>query len=166
MPLLVRYPKLVAPDSVCDDIVVNVDFAPTILELAGIEPPDDLQGMSVVPLMVGDRPEQWQDSMYYRYWMHNDPSHSCPAHFGIRSRTHKLICYYNEPLSQPGARGPANLVEWELFDLVADEHEVDNLIGTNEGRQLAAELYQELLAHRRRVGDIDETMDLTPPLPD
>ena len=163
MPLLVRYPDMIAAQSVCADIVVNVDFAPTILELAGVEPPGDLQGTSAVPLLEGNAPEDWQDSMYYRYWMHNDPSHSCPAHFGIRTRTHKLICYYNDPMGQPGASGPSNPVEWELFDLVADPHEVINLIDTHEGRLIAAELHQQLVEHRRRVGDVDETIQLAPP---
>ena len=57
--------------------------------------------------------------MYYRYWMHNDGSHGCPAHYGVRTRTHKLICYYNDPLGQLGANGPSAPVEWELFDLSA-----------------------------------------------
>ncbi len=163
MPLLVRYPAMVAPGSVCEDIVVNVDFAPTMLDLAGVETPFELQGNSLVPLLSGDKPDGWQQSMYYRYWMHNDPSHACPAHFGIRSRTHKLICYYNDPMGQPGAHGPSNPVEWELFDLVADPGELSNIIHTDEGRQVAALLFEELQEHRRRVGDIDATMELTPP---
>ncbi|MEL7159104.1 MAG: sulfatase/phosphatase domain-containing protein, partial [Actinomycetota bacterium] len=60
--------------------------------------------------------------------MHRDRAHGCPAHYGVRTRRHKLICYYNDPLAQPGARGPADPIEWELFDLERDPYEVDNVI--------------------------------------
>ena len=129
MPLLVRYPRLVPAGSVCDEIVVNVDFAPTLLDLAGVEIPGHVQGRSFAELLAGRSVVDWPTSMYYRYWMHNDRSHSCPAHYGVRTATHKLICYYNDPLDQPGARGPGSPVEWELFDLVADPFEIDNLYG-------------------------------------
>ena len=55
--------------------------------------------------------------MYYRYWMHRDDSHQVPAHYGVRTHTHKLIGYYNDPLDQPGAHGPVDPPEWELYDL-------------------------------------------------
>lgn len=113
MPFLVQYPAEVAAGTVNDDIVVNVDFAPTILELAGVDVPDLVQGRSFARLLHGDTPDDWPRSMYYRYWMHNDGSHGCPAHYGVRTRTHKLICYYNDPLGQVGAHGPARAIEWE-----------------------------------------------------
>lgn len=163
MPLLVRYPKLVDPGTVCQDIVVNVDFAPTLLDLAGVEPPDNLQGRSVRPLLVGDRPDDWPESMYYRYWMHNDGSHACPAHFGVRTRRHKLICYYNDPLNQPGASGPVQPVEWELFDLESDPYEVNNLINSPDNQVVVRHLHDLLVSHRHQVGDVDKTISLVPP---
>jgi hypothetical protein len=105
MPLLVRYPAMVEPGSVCDDIALNVDFAPTLLDLAGVDVPAEMQGTFVRPTARGRAsPDDWQESMYYRYWMHDDGIHRVPAHYGVRTRTHKLICYYNDPLDQPGAR--------------------------------------------------------------
>ncbi len=153
MPLLVRYPPAVAPGSVIDDIVVNVDFAATLLDLCGVETLADLQGRSFAPLLRGDQIVDWPTSMYYRYWMHRDGSHLCPAHYGVRTRSHKLICYYNDPLDQPGARGPADPVEWELFDLVADPLEVTNVWGDEAYGEVQAELLAELARLQDHVGD-------------
>ena len=153
MPLLVRYPRAVAAGSVCDDLALNVDFAPTFLELAGVDVPDDMQGTSLVPLLEGERPTDWQDSMYYRYWMHDDAIHRVPAHYGVRTRTHKLIGYYNDPLEQAGARGPAGTPEWELFDLGADPWELHNVIGDPAYRDVALELQAELSRLQAEVGD-------------
>jgi arylsulfatase A-like enzyme len=153
MPFMVRYPDRIRAGSVNDDIVVNVDFAPTLLQLAGVDVPSSVQGRSFVPLLQGQTPDDWPTSMYYRYWMHNDPSHACPAHYGVRTRTHKLICYYNDPLGQLGARGPANAVEWELFDLQADPLEVNNIHGAPGTEALTARLLAELERLQAAVGD-------------
>ncbi len=153
MPFMVRYPRAVAAGSVCDEMTLNVDVAPTFLELAGVEVPDDMQGRSIVPLLHGDVPDDWRRSMYYRYWMHRDGAHNVPAHYGVRTRTHKLICYYNDPLGQTGANGPADPVEWELFDLVADPLETTNVIGDASYADIIAELRAELDRQQRVLGD-------------
>jgi arylsulfatase A-like enzyme len=153
MPLLVRYPAVIEPGSVCDDIALNVDFAPTFLELGGVDVPDGMQGTSLVPLLAGECPDDWQQSMYYRYWMHDDAIHRVPAHYGVRTRTHKLIGYYNDPLDQVGAREPSSPPEWELFDLVADPAELHNVIGDPAYREVARELQTELARLQARVGD-------------
>lgn len=153
MPLLIRYPKRIAEGTSSDEIVVNVDFGPTLLDLCGVEPPGHVQGRSFASILDGEDIADWPESMYYRYWMHNDAAHAVPAHYGVRTRTHKLICYYNDPLGQPGARGPANPIEWELFDLVADPLELDNLYGTAEVVELTAELLRELERLQTEVGD-------------
>jgi len=153
MPLLIQLPGAIAAGSANEDIVVNVDFAPTLLELCGIEMPDHVQGRSFAPLLRGDDVADWPTSMYYRYWMHRDGSHLCPAHYGVRTKTHKLICYYNDPLDQPGAHGPADPVEWELFDLVADPLEVNNVWGVTEYEAVTAELLAELDRLQTELGD-------------
>ena len=153
MPLLVRYPAAIEAGSVIDDIVVNVDFAATLLDLCGVETLADLQGRSFAPLLRGEQIEDWPTSMYYRYWMHRDGSHQCPAHYGVRSQTHKLICYYNDPLDQPGANGPADPMEWELFDLVADPLEVANVWDKPEYAAVQSELLVELARLQEQVGD-------------
>ncbi len=153
MPLLVRYPAAVEPGSVCEEIVVNVDFASTLLDLTGVAVPAAVQGRSFAPLLRGQVPDDWPQSMYYRYWMHNDSAHACPAHYGVRTKDHKLICYYNDPLEQPGANGPVADMEWELFDLNADPGEVANLYGRPEVATITAKLLDELAALQRQVGD-------------
>jgi len=153
MPLLIRYPAAIPTGTASDDIVVNVDFGPTLLDLCGLDVPDHVQGRSFAPTLRGETPDDWPESMYYRYWMHNDGDHACPAHYGVRTRTHKLICYYNDPLGQPGARGPSNPIEWELFDLVADPLETDNVSGKPGTEAITAELLGELERLQGAVGD-------------
>ena len=105
------------------------------------------------PLLRGETPHDWPRSMYYRYWMHNDASHGCPAHYGVRTRTHKLVCYYNDPLAQPGANGPAGPTEWELFDLTSDPLETDNRYGRPGTEAVTAGLLAELARLQQAVGD-------------
>ncbi len=157
MPLLIQHPGTIEAGSTSDDIVVNVDFAPTLLDLMGVDPGDldqPMQGRSFAPILRGDGADDWPTSMYYRYWMHRDGSHQCPAHYGVRTRTHKLICYYNDPLDQPGAAGPADPIEWELFDLVADPLEVDNIIDHPDSAAVRDELIAEL---QRLQAEVDDT---------
>ena len=106
MPFVARWPKVIAPGSSTDALAINVDVAPTLLEVAGIPRPDDLQGRSLVPLLRGKRPGDWRTSFYYRYY-HDPGDHDTRAHFGVRTETHKLIRFPTKG-------------QWELYDLVAD----------------------------------------------
>jgi hypothetical protein len=91
--------------------------------------------------------------MYYRYWMHRDGVHNTPAHYGVRTKTHKLICYYNDPLGQAGAHGPIDPIEWELFDLVTDPQELDNVIDEPAYATVRMELAAELARLQDEIGD-------------
>ncbi len=158
MPFLVRYPDRIAPGTSTEAMALNVDFAPTFLELAGIEVPEHMQGHSLVPLMdaasgVSPLPDDWQTSIYYRYWMHRDGAHNVPAHYGVRTERYKLICYYNDPLGQLGANGPSDPIEWELFDLETDPFEVTNVITDPAYAEVAAELAAELERLQLDLGD-------------
>jgi arylsulfatase A-like enzyme len=153
MPFLIRYPELIEAGSTTDAMALNVDFAPTFLELAGVDVPDTVQGTSLRAVLDGAVPDDWQTSMYYRYWMHRDPNHLVPAHYGVRTHRHKLIGYYNDPLGQPGAFGPVDAPEWELFDLERDPAEMHNAIGDAAYRDVAVELRQELSRLQAAVGD-------------
>ena len=153
MPLLIQYPERIKPGTSSDDIVVNVDFGPTLLDLMGVAIPDHVQGRSFAPILDGATPDDWRESMYYRYWMHRDGAHNTPAHYGVRTRTHKLICYYNDPLGQLGANGPVDPIEWEMFDLVNDPLEINNVIADPTYATIRAELEAELARLQEELGD-------------
>jgi arylsulfatase A-like enzyme len=153
MPFLIRYPRLIHPGSTNDDMVVNVDFAPTFLDLADVPVPAHVQGRSFVPLLRGTTPADWPTSMYYRYWMHGDAAHRAPAHYGVRTRNHKLIAYYNDPLGQPGSHGPAAPPEWELYDLIDDPQETRNIMDDPSSQAVRHRLLAELNRLQAHLGD-------------
>ena len=106
MPFLMRYPGVIRPGSVNRDMVLNIDFAPTFLDYAGVATPAEMQGRSFRAGVEGHTPRDWRKSMYYRYWMHNTSDHHVPAHYGLRTERWKLIYYYGKPLGMTGAIRP------------------------------------------------------------
>ena len=152
MPFILRYPRVVKPGTANDDIVLNVDFAPLFLELAGVSIPDEFQGRSFLPLLEGRTPEEWQQSMYYRYWMHK-AHHNVYAHYGVRTKRHKLIYYYSDALGQTGAIDETYEPEWELFDLEKDPAELNNVYSNSEYRETVRELKRELHRLQEEVQD-------------
>ncbi|KAI1504322.1 alkaline-phosphatase-like protein [Biscogniauxia marginata] len=128
MPFLVRYPREIEAGSVCDDIICNVDFAPTFLDLAGLRAPSYMQGVSFRPLFRGGAaPAGWQQVAYHRYWMHRDVIHEAYAHYGVRDQRYKLIYWYAEDFGLPGTRPGGEEKEWELFDCLEDPLELFNV---------------------------------------
>ncbi len=116
MPLLVRYPKLITAGSTSPALCMNVDFAPTLLDLAGVKIPDEMQGESLVPVLgnKGAVPVDWRTAVYYHYYEF-PAEHSVKRHYGIRTKEYKLIHFYN------------NTDEWELYDLKRDPFEMNNV---------------------------------------
>jgi arylsulfatase A-like enzyme len=153
MPFLMRYPAGIRPGSVNEDIVLNIDFAPMMLDYAGVKAPAEMQGRSFRGNLEGRTPKNWRQSMYYRYWMHNDGSHAVPAHYGVRTKQHKLIYYYGKPLDMKGAREPATEPEWELFDLAKDPREMKNVYSDPAYKRVVDELKTELDRVQKQVGD-------------
>ena len=143
MPFLVRYPREVRDGSVCTDMALNVDVAPTLLDLADVAIPDEMQGVSLRPLLQEQTPPDWRTAMYYRYWMHEDPDHNVQAHYGIRNDRYKLIRYDGE------GEGP----EWELFDLVEDPFEVHSVYDDPAYATLVEQLTDRLWRMQAEVGD-------------
>ncbi|KAK2737497.1 mucin-desulfating sulfatase (n-acetylglucosamine-6-sulfatase) [Colletotrichum kahawae] len=128
MPFLIRFPAAIAKGSVCDDIICNVDFAPTFLDFANLPVPSYMQGVSFRDLLSGRTPADWQQIAYHRYWMHNDIIHHAYAHYGVRDQRYKLIYWYNEALDVAGARpGGEEDKEWGLFDCEKDPLELFNV---------------------------------------
>ncbi len=152
MPFVVRYPREIPPHSVCDDMILNVDFAPTFLELAGLSAPSDMQGTNFVPLLGGKLPADWQTSMYYRYWMHL-ADHDVYAHYGVRTLRFKLIYYYADSMGQAGSIDETREPEWELFDLERDPQEMRNVYDDPEYADVVVDLKEELHRLQEKVGD-------------
>ena len=152
MPFLVRYPAEIEAGTVVNEIVTNVDFAPTFCAWAGIPQPAYMQGRSFRPLLGGGAPDDWPQSMYYRYWMHL-AHHYVSAHYGVRTKTHKLIYYYGEALDQPDTIDKSMPREWELFDLEADPFELNSVYGRAEYANIQAALTAELARLQALVGD-------------
>jgi arylsulfatase A-like enzyme len=153
MPFIIRYPEEIKPGSVNDNMILNVDYAETFLDYAGVDIPSDMQGRSFRPLLNGKLPENWQTSMYYRYWMHCG-GHNVYAHYGVRTLQHKLIYYYSQALGQEGAVDDPKVPEWELFDLKKDPHEMENVYHKPEYNGVTENLKEELHHLQRKVGDI------------
>jgi arylsulfatase A-like enzyme len=110
MPLIVKWPGVVKPGSRNRDLVQNLDYASTFLEIAGAELPGDLQGRSLVPLLKGGRPDDWRDAIYYHYYEYPGV-HMVARHRGVRTDRFKLIHFYQ-------------FDEWEFYDLEADPQEL------------------------------------------
>jgi arylsulfatase A-like enzyme len=153
MPFLARYPKMIKPGTVNKDCILNIDFAPTFLDLAGSKAPASMQGESFVANLKGKTPKKWRQSMYYRYWMHLGGGHTVTAHYGVRTRTHKLIYYYGQALGASGAVDQPTPPEWEMFDLVKDPREMKNVYGDPAYVKVTAELKAELERLREKYQD-------------
>jgi len=149
MPFLVRWPGVIKPGTRSDAMALNVDFAPTFLDAAGLAVPADMQGRSLVPVVRGRTPADWRTSMYYRYY-HDPGDHNTRAHYGVRTRTHKLIYFWKKD-------------QWELFDLVNDPSELHNLYGQPGQVELTKMLKAELRRLKQAVRDDDQFADEQPP---
>ncbi len=152
IPFLLRHPRSVPAGTTSDAIALNVDFAPTLLELAGLEVPAAMQGRSLEPLLEGETPADWRTSMYYRYWMHG-AHFDVPAHYGVRTERHKLIHYYGDPLDAAGAVGGPTVPTWELFDLERDPEELHNLYDDPGHAEVRERLRDELRRLQAELGD-------------
>jgi arylsulfatase A-like enzyme len=153
MPLLVRYPPEVPAGSLCRAMVLNVDFAQTLLDLAGVPAHPRMQGRSLRPLLAGRTPPGWRRSMYYRYWEHDDGNHHVWAHYGVRALRHKLVYYYADGLGVPGASAVAHPPLWELFDLERDPFELRSVHDDPGHAAVRRELTLELARLQAEVGD-------------
>jgi len=152
MPFIIRYPREIEAGSVCEEMMLNVDFAPTWLDCAGIDIPDHMQGRSCRPLLNGDTPSDWQQAIYYRYWMHLS-HHNVAAHYGVRTHRYKLIYYYGDACGQPNAIDERRDPEWELFDLQEDPCELNSVYGDPAYSDVASDLTRKLHELQEKLGD-------------
>jgi len=148
MPFLVRWPAAVRPGSTAEAMALNVDFAPTFLEAAGVTVPATMQGRSLLPILRGETPADWRTAIYYRYY-HDPGHHNTRAHYGVRTATHKLIYFWKKD-------------QWELFDLRSDPAELRNLYGQPGQEGITAELKATLGRLRKELQDDDRFSDEQP----
>lgn len=152
-PLIIRWPGHVAPGSVNNDMILNIDHAPTWLDIAGGKIPDSMQGKSYKSILEGKTPPDWRQAVYYRYWMHLDGSHNVPAHYGIRTQRYTLIHFYGKALGMKGAKDKDLAPEWELYDNQKDPQQVRNVFGDPAYAPVLADLRKELEKLKREAGD-------------
>jgi N-acetylglucosamine-6-sulfatase len=169
MPFFVRYPEKIKPGTRTDAIINNTDFAPTLIELAGGKAPEQMQGNSFKSILeTGKEPEGWQQSTYYRYWMHMAHAHANPAHFGIRTKQHKLIFYYGkywvdtkDPNATWNKKSWGNRFEldtpvaWEFYDLSVDPQEMNNAYGNPKYKDIITDLKLQMIAKRKELNEDD-----------
>lgn len=139
MPLLIRYPRLIKPGSVNNDMVLNLDFASTFAAIAHTEPPAGNQGRSFLPLLQGATPTDWRTSMYYRYY----ETWLCPPHLGVRTERYKLIHYHGLDAD----------LQWELFDLQDDPDELQNLYHRPQYASVIEDLKAEIARLQQQYED-------------
>ena len=144
MPLLVRYPREVQPGKVSDEIALNLDFAETFLDYAGVAVPSDMQGRSLRPVLSGQTPADWRESMYYHYYEY-PAVHSVKRHYGVRTKRYKLIHFYND------------IDEWELYDLKKDPQELRSVYSDPQYADVVEELTAELKRLRAQYKDTTGT---------
>ncbi|MBI0399761.1 sulfatase [Cyclobacterium marinum] len=169
MPFFISYPEKIRANTRTNAIINNTDFAPTLIEMAGGEKPEYMQGKSFkVILETNEEPEDWQKSTYYRYWMHLAHRHGNPAHFGVRTKRYKLIFYYgkywvdtDDPKAEWNNASWGNdftthtPVAWEFYDLEKDPREMNNLYGDPAYSDTIAELKKELKKLREDLNETD-----------
>ena len=138
-PLLIRWPGVVKPGTVNDDIVSPLDFAATLLDVAKADIPKDLQGHSLVPLLKGKTPDNWRKTFYYHYYEY--PGwHYVRRHYGVTDGHYKLIHFYETGVDQ-----------WELYDLQKDPHELCNVIDDPSYSRERSRLESELARLRKEL---------------
>ena len=180
MPFIARFPKEIEANSINKDIINNVDFAPTLLDFAGVKTPKAMQGRSFRKILQGETPRSWRQSTYYRYWMHR-AHHDIPAHYAIRTQRYKLIFYYGLALhpnmDEIWAYGPGEEINeenlhqvssWgatkpestparlELFDMEKDPYEQNNVYDDPGYAKVRELLKAKLLKLKREVDDRDD----------
>jgi len=142
-PLVMRYPGVITPGKIISEMVMNIDFAPTILQMAGVPVPGDMQGQSILPLLKENSASvAWRNAIYYHYYEYPQPHHVCP-HFGIRTQRYKLIRFYQAHNN------------WELYDLSDDKNEMKNIYGKKGLENITKNLKKQLDSLIEKYHDTD-----------
>ena len=146
-PLIVRWPGVTPPGSQNSQLVQNLDYAQTFLDICGVSSPQDMQGASMVPILKGKKPKDWRKSLYYHYYEYPG-AHDVRRHYGVRTDRYKLIHFYN-------------IGGWELYDLEKDPHELNSLYGEPGLEKITGDLKKELARLRRQYQVPEDTRPIT-----
>ena len=164
MPFIVHYPKMIKESFRTNVMINNTYFAPTIIELAGGKVPEYMQGISFKRILeTGSEPEGFPQETYYRYWMHME-HHQNPAHFGIRTKEHKLILFYGtnyRKMDDPSSRmnyfhSFDTPVAWEFYNLKDDPNEMNNLYSDPAYSTIVSNLKNQLSSLRIVLNEEDQ----------
>ncbi len=142
-PLLIRWPGEIAPGTKRDEMVQNLDFAETFLDAAGVPIPGDMQGESLMPLLLGDTALWTRDAVYYHYYEYPG-FHMVKRHYGIVTREFKLAHFYYD------------VDEWELYDRKKDPLELNNVYDDPAYADVLSTLKEQLSDIREKYKDSDE----------
>jgi arylsulfatase A-like enzyme len=134
-PMIMKYPEMIPSGSVSDELVMNLDLAPTFLDLANMEIPDEMQGRSLLPIMCSKEKTQWRESIYYHFY---EDAFGVPRHYGVRTDRYKLIRFETDPVS------------WEMYDLKNDPKEINNLYNDQEYASVQEMLKKEMQDLRKK----------------
>lgn len=141
-PLIMRLPKGFDKKGDITEMVQNIDYAPTFLELAGVKVPEDIQGESLLPLLKGKKPVDWRKSLYYHFYEY-PAEHMVKRHYGVRTDRYKLIHFYND------------IDVWELYDLEKDPAEMHNVINDPAYSEVLADMQAELKKLQTQYNDTE-----------
>ena len=145
-PILMRYPKEIKSGTEINQLIQNLDFAPTFLDYAGIEIPNDIQGESFRNI-VNNNSSEWRDAIYYTYYEY--PSvHMVKRHYGVRTDRYKLMHFYYD------------IDEWEMYDLKKDPSEMNNIYNDPEYAKIKKMMHMRLTEMRDKYGDTDELNEM------
>ena len=140
-PLIMRFPDRIQAGVVNENLVMNLDLAPTILETAGVKVPSEMQGMPLQNVYNQPLAQDWRKSVYYHYYEYPHGWHAVKRHNGVRGSQYKLIHFYND------------IDAWEFYDLEKDPDELVNLIDHPEMQSHIKAYKEELKALQKSFGD-------------
>lgn len=146
-PLLVSWPGVIEAGSRSDEMVQNLDFAQTMLEAAGVNAPEDMQGESLLPLLKGQDDQWTREAVYYHYYEY-PAVHMVKRHYGIVTKEYKLIHFYYD------------VDEWELYDRKNDPFELNNVYDDPDYKEVVVELTEKLGELRLKYKDSQELDEL------
>ena len=153
MPFIASLPGVIPEDSNSEALLMNIDIAPTLLQLAGKDSVD-MQGKSFLSVLKEPVKSEGRNAVYYRYWMHM-AHHFVPAHYGIRTKQYKLAFFYGLPLNANGAMPAATPPYWEMYDLKNDANEMNNIYSDKKYHDIREQLKEKLIQLKQDIGDTD-----------